>query len=112
LPSPEDGLGNLWAKDHPAFPFDDTRYVVAFTNSPMGRANSGINVRLTLSGTDVDDSHPGIAVTPVTDGRNALRLALTAPSVAYLAPDTWYTIAHEIAHKFDLGDEYVEDADT
>ncbi len=112
LPPPEDGLGNLWAKDHAAFPFDETRYVVAFTNSPVGRANSGINVRLTLSGADVDDSHPGIPVTPVTDGRNALRLALQVPSIATIFPDTWTTIVHEIAHKFDLGDEYVEDSDT
>jgi hypothetical protein len=112
LPPPEDGLGNLWAKDHAAFPFDHTRYVISFTNSPIGRANSGINVRLRMTGTDVDDSSPGIPVLPVTDGRNALRLALQVPSVATLYPDTWTVIAHELAHRFDLGDEYVENADT
>jgi hypothetical protein len=112
LAPPEDALGNLWAKDHAAFPFDNTRYVVALANSPLGRANSGINVRFTFSGPDVDDENSGFCVVPATDGRNALRLNLPVPSNATIFPDTWTTIGHEIAHNFDLGDEYVEDADT
>ena len=112
LPPPEEGLGNLWAQDHAAFPFDHTRFVVTLANSQLGRANSGINTRLAMPGGDFDDANPGFAVLPVADGRNALRLNLPQPTIAQIAPDTWYVIAHELAHKFDLDDEYVEQADT
>jgi hypothetical protein len=48
VPAPDNGIGQIWAKDHPAFAFDDTRFVIGFCNVPFGRAISGIFTRLSL----------------------------------------------------------------
>jgi hypothetical protein len=108
---PGDGIGNMWAKDHPAFPFDDTRFVVNYCNAPYGRAISGIFTRLSLSPLTTDDEFPGFPVVPVV-GRNALRLDVPQPTIATVLDGTWKVIGHELAHNFGLGDEYVEEADT
>ena len=111
VPAPDNGIGQIWAKDHPAFAFDDTRFVIAFCNVPFGRANAGILTRLSLSPLTADDEHPGFPVASVA-GRNALRLVVPQPTIALILQDTWGVIAHELAHNFGLGDEYVEEATT
>jgi hypothetical protein len=113
VPAPGDGIGNIWAKDHPDFPFDNTPFTVAYTNCPFGRAiraTDGVHTRLSLRPRTLDDEYPGFPVTPVDDGRNALRLDLPQPSIAMLLDGTWHALGHELAHTFGLGDEYVEDA--
>jgi hypothetical protein len=111
VPAPDNGIGQIWAKDHPAFAFNDTRLVVAFSNVPFGRGISGIHTRLSLSPLTLDNEYPGFPVASVA-GRNALRLEVPQPTLALLLQDTWAVIAHELAHSFGLGDEYVEEATT
>lgn len=92
-------IGQLWAKTDPSFKFDNTSLVIYLSAIPGGRANAKIAMSM---GT----GNINLPVNPVP-GRNAFKLgAFTIPQEASL--DSCRTIAHELAHKFGLGDEYTE----
>jgi hypothetical protein len=115
---PENGLGYLWIQNHgesetpvPAA-FDNSRFVVALSNSTIGRANARIHTRLELFNPGPStEVYEGIPVARVA-GRNSVTLALDIPSVALLDDPTYEVFTHELAHTLGLGDEYSEQATT
>jgi hypothetical protein len=117
--APSTAIGNLWGTELAnAGTFDNRRFLALLCDSPVGRARWTESVGLlfrpflsarTLAPDHVDASLPGLLVAPNATGDG---LALMAPDPAFAArADTWRVFAHELAHAFGLGDEYVERAE-
>ena len=107
-------LGNLWAEVRPGFAFDNRVHVAILCNSPYGRANASIYMRLSLQARAPTGEKFGMFGLPVVrdPARNALKLDLPPLTLDVLRPDTWRTFAHELGHTFGLGDEYAEGSET
>ena len=103
-------LGNLWSELRDGFAFDNRAFVATFSNMPYGRANAAIHTRLSVYANPPQGDLFVMSSVPVARDpvRHALKLALPEPRVAILDDDTWRVFAHELAHKFGLGDEYAE----
>lgn len=117
--APSRVIGNLWGTELPnVATFDNRRYLALLADSPVGRSRWNEHLGLlfrpylstrTLAKNHVDANLPGIfvAVNATGDG-----LALVAPDATLRPrPDTWRVFAHELAHAFGLGDEYVNRAE-
>jgi hypothetical protein len=114
--APSTAIGNLWGTELAnTATFDNRRYLALLVDSPVGRSRFNEDIGLlfrpylstrTLSTKHVDAELPGLFVAPnaTADG-----LAPIAPDAALRPrPDTWRVFAHELAHAFGLGDEYVK----
>lgn len=92
-------LGTLWAKTDPSFKFDSTSLVIYLSAIPGGRANAKIAMSMGTGNINLPVSAVG--------GRNAFKLgAFVIPQEA--SPDACRVVAHELGHRFGLGDEYTE----
>jgi hypothetical protein len=108
-------LGNLWGMDlENSATFDNRRFLVPVCNVLFGREEwnerAGLRLRLSYSAFDITPDGnsarqlPGL---PIAVDANGLTL-IPPPTLARALPENWVTFAHELAHAFDLGDEYVE----
>jgi hypothetical protein len=113
-------LGNLWGRELAnSAAFDNRQFLTPLSNVPFGRPQwsrtSGLRIRPYLSGLGLspaskDTDYPGLPVAPSTVS-GGLALVTLSMSLAPPLADNWITFAHELAHAFGLGDEYVEFAE-
>ncbi|HEY7010849.1 MAG TPA: M64 family metallopeptidase [Jatrophihabitantaceae bacterium] len=94
-------VGTLWAGADPRFHFDNTTYVVLVSPLQGGRAAAGDVIAISAATRDLD-----FPVAPV-GGRKAFTL-IAQPIDGTVTEDATRTLAHEMGHKFGLGDEYSE----
>ena len=94
-------VGMLWAGADARFHFDNTEFVVLVSPLQGGRAEAGDIIRISAATRDMD-----FPVTPIA-GRKAFALD-PQPIDGTVTEDATRTLAHEMGHKFGLGDEYAE----
>ena len=101
VPTPGTRIGLLWAEDQSRHRFNNAGLVTMLCATELGRKNARNRVMLSLNG--LSWGH----VVPIA-GRNAVREL--HPMVAGLPNSLERVFIHELAHRFGLADEYVDDA--
>jgi len=101
VPAPGTQIGLLWAQDQSRHRFNNAGLVTMLCATELGRKNARNRVMLSLNG--LSWGH----VVPIA-GRNAVREL--HPMVAGLPNNLERVFIHELAHRFGLADEYVDDA--